>query len=69
MNNDSIFNMPICLICVNEDSPNNSDITISQRLRHGLFENFSPFILSFWLIIWPHGYLISIFGKYLLPNF
>ena len=51
MNNDSIFNMPICLICKNEDSRNNSNITISQRLRHRLFENFSPFILSFWLII------------------
>ena len=51
MNNDPIFNMPICLISINDNLRNNSNITISQRLRHGLFENFSPFILFFWLVL------------------
>ena len=66
MNNDPIFNMPMCLICTNDNSSNNSNITISQRLRHGLFENFSPFILFFWLLLWPYDYLVGIVGKYLL---
>ena len=47
MNNDSIFNMAMFLICINDNSCKNSDVTISQRLRHDLFENFSPFILLF----------------------
>ena len=60
MNYDPIFNMPVCLICTNDNSRNNSIITISQRLRHGLLENFSPFILFFWLVLWPYDNLISI---------
>ena len=44
--------MYMCLICINDDLRNNSNITITQRLRHGLFENFPPFILFFWLALW-----------------
>ena len=47
MNNDPVFSMPMCLICINDNPRNNSNITISQGHRHGLFENFSHFILSF----------------------
>ena len=66
MNNDPIFNMPMCLICINENSRDNSNITISQRLRHGCFENPYPFIFFFWLVLWPYDYLINIVRKYLL---
>ena len=66
MNNDPIFNMSMCLICINDDLRNNSNITITQKLRHGLFENFSPFILFFWLALWTYDYLISNAVKYLL---
>ena len=62
-------NMAMSLICIN-DLRNNSKITISQILRHDLLENFSPFILFFWLVLWSHDYLVSIVGKcLLLKNF
>ena len=66
MNNDPISNMPVYLFCINDNSSNNSNIAIIQRLRYGLSENFYPFILFFWLVLLPYDYLISIVGKYLL---
>ena len=40
-------NIPMCLVYINDNLRNNSNITISQRLKHDLFEKFSPFILFF----------------------
>ena len=43
MNNDPIVNMPMCIICANDNSHNNSNITISQPKseRSVFFPSFS----------------------------